>query len=166
MDFIRRARPPRSCYTWILQSILTFKCWHFWPVYFAFSTVNLKMKHLAMFQVRDPYSLAEQPQIPYSISNTLWSRGSAPNPWWNLEKLHTWSPHLPWTQPKLSLTTDPSDPEETTSGLPRALGCSGCRDLAYTEGWDMRRGPGLSQHSRTHCQDPATSWHLQQRAGW
>lgn len=45
------------------------------------------------------YSLAEQPQIPYSISNTLWSPGSAPNLWWDLEKLHTWSTHLPWTQP-------------------------------------------------------------------
>lgn len=51
----QESRPPRSCYTWILQSILTFKYWHFWPVYFPFSTVNWKMKHLAMFQARDPY---------------------------------------------------------------------------------------------------------------
>lgn len=56
----------------------------------------------------------------------------------------------------------PSDPEETTPGLSRALGCPGCHVLAYRDGWDSRRGPGLSQPTRIHCQDP-TSPHFSSR---
>lgn len=54
----------------------------------------------------------------------------------------------------------PSDPEETTSGLSRALVCSGSHAPGLHRWWDMRRGPGLSQRARIHCQDPPASWHF------
>lgn len=110
------------------------------------------------------YSLAEQPQIPYSISDTLWSPGSAPNLWWDLEKLHTWSKHLPWT----SSQTQPDHQTPLTQrgqgqGCPGPWAALAAPHLANRDGWDTRRGPGLSQRARIHCQDPTTSQHFSSR---
>lgn len=91
------------------------------------------------------YSLAEQPQIPYSISNTLWSPGSAPNPWWDLEKVHTWSTHLPRTHPELSLT-NPLWPRGDNMRVVQGLGlfwlpCTWLTQMGET------RGEGQAFHS-------------------
>lgn len=126
MDFIRKAKPPVSSYVWILQSILTFsigtfdQCpllslqsienWNTWP----HSRPKFYM-----------HSLAEQPQLPYGIFNTLWSSGSTLNHLWVLEKLHTSSYTVPlyasWTLPDLWLTTNPIQPGAGSTGL--SWGC-------------------------------------------
>lgn len=92
------------------------------------------------------YSLAEQPQIPYSISDTLWSPGSAPNPWWDLEKLHTWSKHLPWTHPKLSLTTNPLWPRGDKVRAVQDLGLLWL-PRTWLTGMGETRGEGQAFHS-------------------
>lgn len=103
------------------------------------------------------YSLVEQPQLPYGTFNTPWSPGSTLTPFWDLEKLHTSSTHLPCTHPELSLTSDwrptPSDPEETTSGLSWALGLFwlSCTWVTWT---DETRGEGQV------FQDPSTGGFL------
>lgn len=161
MAFIRRARPPLSSYVWILQSILTFstgtfdQCplpslqptenWNTWPC----SRQELHM-----------YSLVEQPQLPCGIFNTLWSPGSTLNPLWVLEKLHTSACAVPlhssWTQPDLWLTTNSIRPGwdsiRVVLGLWAVLAVM---HQGYVDGWDAWRGPGLSQHTRIHCQDPS-----------
>lgn len=161
MDFIRRARPPRSCYTWILQSILTFKYWHFWPVYFPFSTVNWKMKHLAMFQARDPYVFpcwaATDTLQHFEYPVESWQ---CPKPLVRLGE----SAYLIYTSPQNSSWTQPDQPPLTQrrqhEGCPGPWAVLAAMHLAYTDGWDTRRGPGLSQHSRIHGQDPPASRHF------
>lgn len=107
------------------------------------------------------YSLAEQPQLPYGIFNTPWSPGSTLNPFWDSEKLHISSMHLPCTHPDLWLTTNPIWPGGDNVRVvlgPWAI--LAVMHLGYMDGWDMWRGPGLSQHSRIHCQDPSTGGFL------
>lgn len=109
------------------------------------------------------YSLTEQPQLLYSILNTLRSPGSTLilRLGETAHLIHTSPLYSSWTQPDLWLTTNPiwpgGDKVRVVLG-PRAV--LAVMHQGYMEGWDTWRGSGLPQHTRIHCQDPSTGGFL------
>lgn len=103
-------------------------------------------------------------QLPYGIFNTLWSPGSALNPFGDGETaqlIYTSPLYSSWTQPDLWLTTNPIWPGgDNVRVVLGPWAVLAVMHQGYMDGWDTWKGPGLSQYTRIHCQDPSTGGFL------